>query len=1068
MRMSDSCSLAGADPRRSGTGSVMKIGPYEIVELLGRGAMGEVYKAIDFKLNGRSVALKILSDLLSRNQQALTRFEREVEVAAKLNHPNIITIHDQGVHEGRHYFVMEYIDGTDLAAVIEERPDRPIEGLMEIASQVCDALEFAHSQGMIHRDIKPANIMIARRGGHDHAKIVDFGIVHVDRSKLTLAQTQPGTYVYMSPEQLRNEGLDHRSDLFSFGIVLYELFTGVHPFDAASEVLITNKILQEDPEPAKSVMSSIPTSLDSLILKLLEKEPGQRPQTTGEVSAALRQILRKHQSRGVGSDPGDYHHVDELTRPMVESLVRFARSKEAEGDLEGAIEALEKAVALAPDVERITRKLQKVKHRKEAEKKLRLHLNDARAALAEGRLQDATHHVKDAWILSPESSEVVVLEEEIKKAAAAEKRKATPPSSIERVLEAVQDEMNHGQLNQARKHLLEAIRQSTDDMRPKVLLDRLLRVVEWGGDYVGYRRQLERAERALDERNLRQARSACAQAGELWPEDLEWKSHEQKIEVEIAHAINSKVSDAKRLIRQAEDERNDPDQALELVQQAMAMLEESRELGGEPKLASPLLQQGERLRFGLQARKRREEQERAKRKRMAELAERAQTLFRSAVEYEQAGPDDAERALDAYGQSQEVYLTLQEEDPGRVEARERLGEIGASIRRVNRIIEEREDRAREIEKRLRDIEQALGDAEKARHGEESELSQGLESLENGRSQLSRVLEVDSTHTDARQLLHKHDSLKAAIERRLEQLRQTRETVEEGLHKGRALMARAQGLAVSKSIDELTRGKSQCTDAEHAFRRILTIDETQEEALRALSELEVLSKHFRFEIQRRDEEAEEHKRKTEQRFGAQHREISQRLERAGQSADGNLSALQQGISECDQAEEILEQVEIEGPVNQEVRALRRRLDQLRADLQLQLRKISKETKPTPPPGQPCAEPAPSADPRLAELLGKAEIALDRVRPLKNVEQEADRMVADLTQAGDHLRTALPNRRSTSLPTLRNWRRPRSPWCAPAPRRSSICPRRSRPSRREGFRSSDIEPSGSPPSTPRTRA
>ena len=223
------------------------IGPYEIVELLGRGGMGEVYKAIDTRMYNRPVALKLISEALGADPRALSRFDFEIETAANLRHPNIVQIYDRGEYEGRRYFAMEFLEGEDLVSVIQERAARALDGRVEIILQLCDALDYAHTREkpVVHRDIKPANVLVTTRGGTDHVKLLDFGIAHVDRSDHTRTVVQPGTTLYMSPEQLNDAPVTPRSDLFSVGIVAFELFAGVHPFKGRTDYLTSSNIMFE-------------------------------------------------------------------------------------------------------------------------------------------------------------------------------------------------------------------------------------------------------------------------------------------------------------------------------------------------------------------------------------------------------------------------------------------------------------------------------------------------------------------------------------------------------------------------------------------------------------------------------------------------------------------------------------------------------------------------------------------------------------------------------------------------------------------------------------------------------
>src|SRR5881394_3746751 len=261
---------------------------YVIRRRLGSGGMADVYLAEDQEL-GRRVALKLLNERHAGDEQFVERFRREAQSAAGLNHPNIVSIFDRGRAEGTYYIAMEYLEGRTLKELLVRNGPTPIPIAIDYARQILGALAFAHRNGIVHRDIKPHNIVVRKDG---RLKVTDFGIARSGASQMTEAGSIVGTAQYLSPEQARGAPVDARSDLYSLGIVLYEMLTGAVPFTGDTPVEIAMKHLSTIPEPPSKLREDVPHDLDAVVLRALAKDPDQRYSSAEEMDADLARVAR--------------------------------------------------------------------------------------------------------------------------------------------------------------------------------------------------------------------------------------------------------------------------------------------------------------------------------------------------------------------------------------------------------------------------------------------------------------------------------------------------------------------------------------------------------------------------------------------------------------------------------------------------------------------------------------------------------------------------------------------------------------------------------------------------------
>ena len=298
-----------------------RLGKYEILGELGRGAMGVVYRARDPIIN-RSVALKTISSAVASDPSLLERFYREAQSAGGLQHPNIVTIHDMGDDHGTPYIDMELIEGHSFEHMIASRTPEPISLKLVYAVQACRAFDYAHKRGIIHRDIKPGNIMVTHEGT---VKVVDFGIARVLEASKTQTGMLIGTFPYMAPEQYQAEHADARSDIWSFGVLLFELLCYQRPFSGATPERLMHSICNQQPAPLATFVPDCPIELESILSKTLRKSPAQRYQSMEDLLLELDPICRRLQVQSINELVAKGRRfVEENQFPEARDMLRLA------------------------------------------------------------------------------------------------------------------------------------------------------------------------------------------------------------------------------------------------------------------------------------------------------------------------------------------------------------------------------------------------------------------------------------------------------------------------------------------------------------------------------------------------------------------------------------------------------------------------------------------------------------------------------------------------------------------------------------------------------------------------
>jgi tetratricopeptide (TPR) repeat protein len=443
-----------------------KLGKYEIIEELGRGAMGVVYKARD-PLIGRLIALKTITAGLADNQELLQRFYREAQSAGGLQHPNIVTVHDLGEENQTPYIAMEFIEGTSLESIIQKKAPLPLSQKVGHIVQVCRGLGYAHQRGVVHRDIKPANIMLTAEGV---VKIVDFGIARVMAASKTQSGLFIGTVAYMSPEQVRGEHVDGRSDIWSVGVMFYELLTYVRPFAADNMAAMMFNIVSQETKPLREVLPQASAELEATLQKILKKETDDRYQSMEEVLLDLEPIHKRLQSDIVGElvtqgqqlvDAGDYAQARDVLRqaaqldtaqtqvkhllekvnqelkrgkvlPKLQEMIAKAQELLKAGKYSEAAAEGEAALKLDSAYGPAQELMQLVRERAEVANRVKDGMQFSRKQLAEGDLTGAEKKVEEILALEKDNPQVVELQRQIQEEKTRREKKKTLGERLQR------------------------------------------------------------------------------------------------------------------------------------------------------------------------------------------------------------------------------------------------------------------------------------------------------------------------------------------------------------------------------------------------------------------------------------------------------------------------------------------------------------------------------------------------------------------------------------------------------------------------------------------------------------
>ena len=508
--------------------TITKIGKYDVIEVLGKGGMGVVYKATDPKI-GRQVAIKMMTGGFAENPDLLKRFYREAQATGMLEHPNIVVVYELGDQDGNPYMVMQYLEGEPLDKMIQQRREIPMVEKLGFIIQACNGLNYAHQRGLVHRDIKPANLMVLKDG---NCKLVDFGIARLGDNSLTRTGQVVGTIHYMSPEQINAQVVDGRTDIWSTGVMLFELLTYTLPFEGNDMASTLLKIIHEQPPALSKFLTSYPTDLDEIIQRALSKDREERYQTAEDFAFDLGRIQ------------------EQLKKQVVSEYVDRARGLMERQRLQDAKELLQQVLrvdtshSVAKELMHEVQQRMQRQVRGEQVRQLRGHAEDA---FAQKAYDDALAYVEQALSLDKTNTELINLRELVRTA----KEKKDKAAMALRKAESAQQS---GDLDNAMKAVEEAIAADADNTQAKALHAAISRELAEHSKQRELQGILDEARRSISSRRYTAAFDVLKKAEEIDPaspevhtlmnlassgRDQESKRKEmEKIVSEIEEALN--------------------------------------------------------------------------------------------------------------------------------------------------------------------------------------------------------------------------------------------------------------------------------------------------------------------------------------------------------------------------------------------------------------------------------------------------------------------------------------------------------------------------------------------------